>query len=98
MQGTIIGSAVVIVAFMFIKNPALRGLIILIAGYLSSFASDYRDVMILATISAIAPLAITNGSVYIALKRIMYVIIGTILALLANRFILRKSQKEHGLQ
>ena len=98
LQGTIIGSAVVIVAFMFIKNPALRGLIILIAGYLSSFASDYRDVMILATISAIAPLAITNGSVYIALKRIMYVIIGTILALLANRFILRKSQKEHGLQ
>ncbi len=98
LQGTIIGSAVVIVAFMFIKNPALRGLIILIAGYLSSFASDYRDVMILATISAITPLAITNGSVYIALKRIMYVIIGTILALLANRFILRKSQKEHGLQ
>lgn len=98
LQGTIIGSTVVIVAFMFIKNPALRGLIILIAGYLSSFASDYRDVMILATISAITPLAITNGSVYIALKRIMYVIIGTILALLANRFILRKSQKEHGLQ
>ena len=98
LQGTIIGSAVVIVAFMFIKNPALRGLIILIAGYLSSFASDYRDIMILATISAITPLAITNGSVYIALKRIMYVIIGTILALLANRFILRKSQKEHGLQ
>lgn len=98
LQGTIIGSAVVIVAFMFIKNPALRGLIILIAGYLSSFASDYRDVMILATISAITPLAITNGSVYIALKRIMYVIIGTILALLANKFILRKSQKEHGLQ
>ena len=96
LQGTIIGSAVVIVAFMFIKNPALRGLIILIAGYLSSFASDYRDVMILATISAIAPLAITNGSVYIALKRIMYVIIGTILALLANRFILRKSQKDAG--
>ena len=85
----------VILTFVFIKSPSLRGLIILIAGYLSSFATDYRDIIILATISAVAPLALINGSWQVALERIMYVIIGIVLALLANRFILRKSQKEY---
>lgn len=95
LQGTLIGCAIVVVAFIFIKSTALRGLIIIIAGYLSSYASDYRDVIILATISAITPLALINGSIHIALERIMYVVIGIILALLANRFILHKSEKEH---
>ena len=79
---------------MFIKSPALRGIIILIAGYLNSFAVDYRDMIVLTTISAIAPIAITNGSVEVALERLMYVAIGTILALLANRFILRKTKAD----
>jgi len=95
LQGTIIGCVIVILTFVFIKSPSLRGLIILIAGYLSSFATDYRDIIILATISAVTPLALINGSLQVALERIMYVIIGIILALLANRFILRKSQKEY---
>ena len=94
IQGTIIGALIVVIAFMFIKSPALRGIIILIAGYLNSFAVDYRDMIVLTTISAIAPIAITNGSVEVALERLMYVAIGTILALLANRFILRKTKAD----
>ena len=69
----------------------MRVLIVLIAGYLNSFAVDYRDVIVLVTISAITPLAITNGSVKTVLERIFYVGVGTILALLANIFILRKN-------
>lgn len=94
IQGTIIGALIVVIAFMFIKSPALRGIIILAAGYLNSFAVDYRDMIVLATISAIAPIAITNGSIDVALERLMYVSIGTILALLANRFILRKTKDD----
>ena len=67
-------------------------MLVLIAGYLNSFAVDYRDIMILVTISAITPLAIANGSVKMALERILFVGIGTILALLANKFILRKNK------
>lgn len=98
LQGTIIGSVIVIILFMFIRDSTLRGVIIIIAGYLNSFAVDYRDIIVLSTISAITPLAITNGSIQIALERIMYVIIGTILALLANKFILRKSKKEYNME
>ena len=94
LQGTIIGSIILLILFMFIKNNILRGLIILIAGYLNSFAEDYRDMVVLVTISAVAPLAISNGSIYAVVERIMYVIIGIILSLIANALILRKSKKD----
>ena len=94
IQGTILGAVIVLILFIFIKNNTLRVLIVLIAGYLNSFAVDYRDVIVLVTISAITPLAITNGSVKTVLERIFYVGVGTILALLANRFILRKNQPD----
>ena len=67
---------------------------ILVVGYLNSFAEDYRDVVVLVTISAVAPLALTTGSFYAVLERIIYVIIGIILALIANALILKKSEKD----
>ena len=87
LQGTIIGAIIVLLIFIFIKNSSLRLFIILIAGYLNSFAVDYRDLMILVTISAIMPVAISNGSIYAVLNRIIYVFIGLVLALIANKLI-----------
>lgn len=87
IQGTIIGSIILVIMFIFIKNTTLRGLLVLVAGYLNSFFDDYRDMMILVTISAVAPLAISNGSVEAVLNRIFFVIIGIILALIVNLFI-----------
>lgn len=97
-EGTIIGSLIVILLFLFIKNPNIRMLIVIIAGYLNSFAIDYRDIIILATISAITPLAVTNGSIEIAFQRIIYVVIGIFLSLLANKFILSQSKTSHSLK
>lgn len=94
LQGTIIGAIILVVLFMFIKSPTLRGVMILVVGYLNSFAEDYRDLTVLVTIGAIAPLALTNGSVYAALERVIYVIIGIVLASIANTFILKKSEKD----
>lgn len=93
LQGTFIGVAIVVVLFIFIKNTAIRGIILLIAGYLNSFAEDYRDTTILVTISAVASVALAEGSLYAAINRIAYVIIGTILALMANAVIINKSKK-----
>lgn len=95
IQGTIIGSIILLVIFFFVKSPALRGVVILIAGYLNSFAVDYRDMMILVTISAVAPLALVEGAGPAVFERIFYVVIGIILALLANKFILRKSKEDY---
>ena len=98
IEGTIIGALVVILLFLFIKDPNIRILIVMFAGYLNSFVIDYRNIMILATISAITPLSITNGSIEIAFQRIMYVAIGTALALLANKFILSQSKDSNSLK
>lgn len=95
LQGTIIGSIILLIFFMVVKNPTLRGLMILVVGYLNSFAEDYRDVVVLVTIAAVAPLVLSNGSLYAVFERIMYVIIGIILALIANRFILKKSKGDN---
>ena len=73
----------------------LRAMIMLIAGYLNSFAVDYRDMMILTTITAVAPVALSQGEAYAIVQRIFYVTVGTILALLANRFILTKSKSDY---
>ena len=97
IEGTIIGILVLAVYFYFVKNSAARGAIMLLAGYLNSFATDYRDMMILTTITAVAPVALSEGETYAIIHRIFYVIIGMILALLANRFILRKSKKDYNI-
>lgn len=88
LQGTLIGVIIVMICFVLIKNKALRGLIILIAGYLNSFAVDYRDIAILVTITAVAPVALSNGTIYAVVQRILYAIIGIILALIANKLII----------
>ena len=49
--------------------------------------------MVLVTISAVAPLAMSSGSIYAVASRIMYVIIGIILALIANAVILKKCKQ-----
>lgn len=86
IQGTIIGVIIVMILFLFIKSTALRGLIILVAGYLNSFFDNYRDIMILTTISAVTPIALSNGSIYAVVERLTFVIIGVILALIFNMF------------
>lgn len=95
IEGTLIGIAILIVFFYFVKSPMLRAMIMLIAGYLNSFAVDYRDMMILTTITAVAPVALSQGEAYAIVQRIFYVTVGTILALLANRFILTKSKSDY---
>lgn len=84
IEGTIIGSIILVIFFIFIKSNILRGLLILIAGYLNTFFKDYRDMVVLITISAVAPLAISNGSLNAVLSRIFFVIIGVLLSILVN--------------
>ena len=89
IEGTLIGAAIIIVLFMVIKDITLRSLIILVAGYLNPFADNYRDAIICVTVSAVASVALTSNSILAVGERIIYVGIGIIIALLANRFLLQ---------
>ncbi len=85
---TIIGGIIVIVAFTILRNNAARAIIILMAGYLDPFTRNYREKMIAVTVSAVASASLMGGTIDMVLRRIMFVIIGAILTLLANKYIL----------
>ncbi len=85
---TIIGGLIVIVAFTVLRNNTERALVILMAGYLDPFTRNYREKMIAITVSAVASASLAGGTIDMVLTRIMFVIIGAILTLLANKYIL----------
>lgn len=90
LQGTVIGALIILILFMFIKNDILRVLIILTAGYTDSFLTNYRDKMICVTVSAVASVALTNGTIITAIERIACVFIGVLLALVVDKLVLTK--------
>ena len=94
LEGTLIGVAIVIILFIFIKNVALRGLIVLIFGYANSFTDNYRDDMICVTASVVASMALTNSTIFAAIERIIYVVAGIVIALIANHFLFEVKSKE----
>lgn len=94
IEGTIIGSLIVLVLFMFIKSNTLRGVIILVAGYLNSYFEEYKDMIICVTVSVVASVAITNGTLRTAFERILFVSIGIIISLIGNKLIFSDYKEE----
>lgn len=91
MQGTFIGALIVIITFMLIKDNTLRGFVVLLAGYMNPFTENYKDTMICVTVSSVASVALTSGTLSVAIERIIYVALGIIISLIANKYILKTS-------
>ncbi len=89
LQGTIIGTLIIILLFMFIKNNTIRGLIVLVGGYLDTYTTNYRDKMICVTMSVVASVSLINGTIVTAIERVGYVFIGIILAMIVDKLIFR---------
>ncbi len=85
---TFVGAAISFVLFDF-TPPAFAPLLLMLTGYISSYFTKYRYTTIFVTISAIGAAALSNTShtPEITLQRIFFVLTGTIMALLINRFI-----------
>lgn len=94
IKGTFIGAIIVVVLFMFIRDNFLRSLVVLAAGYLNPFTENYKDMIICVTISSVASVALTSGTISIAIERIVYVCIGVAISLLANKYILKSTKKK----
>lgn len=97
---TIIATVIISILYSIFNTPISRGIILLLAGYLMSyFKSNYKVYMIFVTMTAVGmalmpsdPSTIIGNyghiTVIIAcLLRITYVLIGTLIALLVNRFL-----------
>lgn len=90
LQGTIIGVIIIILLLTVIKDNTIRGLLVLLTGYLDSYTTNYRDKIICITMSVVTSVSLTNGTITTAIERVAYICIGIILALLADKLIFNK--------
>lgn len=91
---TLVGGAIIVIVFTLFKNMLIRMLVIMAAGYLRSYTSTYRYGTIYTTICAIGAAAMTGGEVVLTIDRIVFVIFGTIIAIIINRFVLPIRMKD----
>lgn len=86
--GTIIGLIIFEILFSIVTDNSMRAFIILIVGYISNYQTEYKYQMICTTISALGAASIGNNINELSISRIFFVLLGTIIALYANKVIL----------
>ncbi len=86
--GTVIGAVIIAILFNLITDTEIRTIMLIAAGYLMSYMSDYRDLVIFVTISSIASAAlyVVNPN-FIIINRVVFVVIGIAISLIANKFV-----------
>lgn len=89
-QGTVIGVIIMMILFIFIKDNTIRGIMALIPGYLGSYATNYRDSILCVTMSVVASVSLTNGTITTGIERVGYICIGILIAIIADKIILNK--------
>ena len=86
--GTIVGLIIFEILFTTFKDTSTRSIIILVVGYLSNYKRNYFEQVIYMTISALGAASIGTNLSTIGAERLIYVLLGTIVALIANKIIL----------
>lgn len=84
---TILGGILVTVLFSIFKDMTSRTIILMLAGYINSYIGQYKYNMILVTVSAIGSAAIVGNVAGLTLSRIFFVVLGALMAIVANKYI-----------
>ena len=92
--GTFIGVIIITILFSVFKDTSIRGIIIMATGYVSSYLVQYKYKMICTTVSAVGAASLIGNVGELGGVRILYVIIGVIIAMLINKFIFPFSIKD----
>ena len=86
--GTVIGLLIFEILFSLVLSMAGRTFIILLVGYISNYLTEYRYQMICTTVSALGAAAMIDTVNYVFLNRMVFVFVGTLIALYASKIIL----------
>lgn len=95
---TLIGAVVIFTLFSIFKDPTERMLIVLTAGYLNGYATEYKYSTIFVTISAIGSAALVGSVEVLTINRILFVFVGTVIAIFANKYIFPYKVKDSMIQ
>ena len=92
---TIIGAVIIVIVFSIFKSVAIRSIILIVAGYVNSYLKEYKHKTICTTVSAIGSAALLGNTTVLTLRRIIFVAIGVVLAIIINRFILPRKIEDY---
>ncbi|MCC3867694.1 FUSC family protein [Terrisporobacter mayombei] len=95
---TLIGAIVIFALFSIFKDPTARMLIVLTAGYLNGYATEYKYATIFVTISAIGSAALVGSVEVLTINRILFVFVGAAIAIFANKYIFPYKVKDSMMQ
>ena len=84
---TLIGAIIVVILFTIFKGQTARLLIVMACGYLQSYVNEYKYRMIFITVCAIGTAAVVGNIEQFTIERILMVILGSIIAIIANKYI-----------
>ena len=84
---TLIGGIIIVILFTIFKGQTARLLIVMACGYLQSYVNEYKYRMIFITVCAIGTAAVVGNIEQFTLERILMVILGSIIAIIANKYI-----------
>ena len=87
IESTLVGSVIIIILFSIFKTENIRLLIVMLAGYLQGYVNEYKYKIIFVTVSAIGAAAIVGNIQELTIERILMVAIGTIIAIIANKYL-----------
>ncbi|MGL5380237.1 FUSC family protein, partial [Clostridium sp.] len=83
-----LGSILIVILFDIFKDTTIRTLIIMLAGYIGSYISEYKYNMILVTVSAIGSVALMSDyASVLSIERVVFVALGLIISLIINRYL-----------
>ncbi|MGL4451225.1 MAG: FUSC family protein [Sarcina sp.] len=91
---TLLGALLTIILLSIFKTETTRMIVILVFGYIMCYVKQYKYQIFLATVCIIGMAAGTGNVFDFALTRIFMVIIGMILAIILNAFVLKCDLKQ----
>ncbi|WP_286316474.1 FUSC family protein [Romboutsia ilealis] len=87
IEATLIGAIIITMLFSIFKSEDSRLLIVMLSGYLQGYVNEYKHKTIFVTISAIGSAAIVGNIQALTIGRIIMVVIGALVAIIANKYL-----------
>lgn len=89
--GTLIGAVIFLILFGIVQDQSARLFLVAFLGYLQVYATSYRTKILTVTLCVLSTAALTGDPTIQTVERIIYVIIGIIIGMIANRLVLPHS-------
>ena len=87
MVGTFIGATIFFVVYSIVKDDSVRMVLLLPVGYAMTYITKYTYSVICITLFALGSISVGANIPFIAVQRLIFVLIGCVIAIIADRLI-----------